>query len=76
LADDLITVSVVYPYVTKSEFYKNLIRCEPGLRTADDYVAGRPPADTSEYVAELIMDVIKTGEPEIFAHDWMKNAMK
>jgi len=76
LARDNITVSVVYPYVTKSDFYKNLISGEPKPKTADDYVAGRAPADTSEFVAELIMDVIKTGEPEIFAHDWMKKAMK
>lgn len=76
LTSDRITVSVVYPYVTKSDFYKNLISCEARPRTADDFVTGRPPADTSEYVAELIMDVIRTGEPEIFAHDWMKNAMR
>jgi short-subunit dehydrogenase len=76
LASDKIAVSVVYPYVTKSDFYKNLVSCEPKPKTADEYVAGRVPADTSEYVAELIMDVIKTGEPEIFAHDWMNKAMK
>jgi len=76
LAHDRISVSVVYPYVTKSDFYKSLVSCEPARRTADDYVVGRPPADTSEYVADLIMDAIKTGEPEIFAHDWMKTAMK
>lgn len=75
LARDKIIVSVVYPYVTKSDFYKNMISSEPKSETADEYVAGRAPADTSEYVAELIMDVIKTGDPEIFAHDWMKKAM-
>jgi short-subunit dehydrogenase len=76
LARDKITVSVVYPYVTKSDFYTNMISGGPKPETADEYVAGRAPADTSEYVAELIMDVIKTGESEIFAHDWMKKAMK
>jgi len=76
LVIDKIAVSIVYPYVTKSNFYKNLVSCEPTPKTADEYVAGRAPADTSEYVAELIMDVIKTGEPEIFAHDWMNEAMK
>ena len=76
LVRDKIAVSIVYPYVTKSDFYKNLVSCEPTPKTADEYVAGRAPADTSEYVAELIMDVIKTGEPEIFAHDWMNEAMK
>ena len=76
LKSDNIVVSVVYPYVTKSDFYKNLISGEPKPKTADEYVAGRAPADSSEYVAELIMEVIKTGEPEIFAHVWMKNTMK
>ena len=76
LASDKITVSAVYPYVTKSDFYKNLVTCGTKPESADEYVAGRAPADTSEYVAELIMEVIKTGEPEIFAHDWMKKSMK
>jgi short-subunit dehydrogenase len=76
LASDGITVSVVYPYVTKSDFYRNLISCEARAESADDYVVGRPPADTSEYVAELIVEAIETGEPETFAHDWMKNGMK
>jgi short-subunit dehydrogenase len=77
LAKDNIAVSIVYPYVTKSDFYKNMVSVGPKPETADEYLAaGRASADTSEYVAELILDVIKTGEPEIFAHDWMKNAMK
>ena len=76
LATDKITISVVYPYVTKSDFYRNLISSELKPETAEEYVAGRPPADTSEYVAQLILDVIKSGEPEIFAHDWMKQSMK
>jgi short-subunit dehydrogenase len=76
LAKDKITVSVVYPYITKSDFYKNMVSGGPKTETADEYVAGRAPADSSEYVAELIMSVIKTGEPEIFAHDWMNKAMK
>jgi NAD(P)-dependent dehydrogenase (short-subunit alcohol dehydrogenase family) len=76
LAHDKIAVSVVYPYITKSDFYKNLVSNGPRPETTDDYAAGRPPADTSEYVAELIVDVIRSGEPEIFAHAWMNKAMK
>jgi len=76
LAKDKITVSLVYPYVTKSDFYKNMVTSEPKADSADEYVAGRAPADTSEYVAELILKVIETGEAEIFAHDWMNKAMK
>ena len=79
LAGENIAVSVVYPYVTKSDFYRNWLADgrRPGSGTADDYVAaGRAPADTCEYVAELILEAITTGEPEVFAHDWMKNAMR
>jgi hypothetical protein len=28
--------------------------------------------DTAEYVAQKILEGIENGEPEIFAHDWMK----
>ena len=76
LAKDKITVSVVYPYVTKSDFYKNMVSSEPKPESADVYVAGRAPADTSEYVAERILDVIKSGEAEVFAHDWMTKGMR
>ncbi|MGP8155140.1 MAG: SDR family NAD(P)-dependent oxidoreductase [Smithella sp.] len=76
LERDNITVSVVYPYITKSDFYKNLVSNEQKIKTIDEFVAGRAPADTSEYVAELIKTVILTGDAEIFAHDWMKPSMK
>jgi NAD(P)-dependent dehydrogenase (short-subunit alcohol dehydrogenase family) len=77
LAGENITVSLVYPYVTKSDFYKNLVSDGPRFGAADEYVAaGRAPADTCEHVAGLILEAIRTGEPEVFAHDWMKNAMK
>ncbi len=73
LASENIAVSVVYPYVTKSDFYKNWGADEHRLETAEEYVApGRTPADTSNYAAELIMEAIRTGESEIFAHDWMR----
>jgi len=76
LAGEKIIVSVVYPYVTKSDFYRNWVSNEHKIETADEYVVGRAPADTAEYVAELIMEAITTGESEIFAHEWMKHSMK
>ena len=76
LASDHITVSVVYPYVTKSNFFENLISSEAKRKTADEYVAGRAPADTPEHVAGLIKTAILTGDAEIYAHDWMKSAMR
>jgi short-subunit dehydrogenase len=76
LATDKIVVSLVYPYITKSDFYKNLVPGGNRPESVDAFVGGRPPADTSEYVAKLIMDVIKSGEAEIFAHGWMNKAMR
>jgi len=73
LADDGIVVSVVYPYVTASDFYNNWVSDQTHVRTAGDYLtAGRPPADSCEYVADLIEQVLLTGDAEIHAHDWMK----
>jgi NAD(P)-dependent dehydrogenase (short-subunit alcohol dehydrogenase family) len=77
LAGDGISVSVVYPYVTRSDFYRNLFSAECELESADDYLApGRPPADTCEHAAGLILRALRTGEPEVFAHDWMTKAMQ
>lgn len=76
LAKEGIAVGVVYPYVTKSDFYKNLISSEPKRRSEEEFVAGRAPADTSEFVAELIRTAILGGEAEVFAHDWMKASMR
>jgi NAD(P)-dependent dehydrogenase (short-subunit alcohol dehydrogenase family) len=77
LAADGIKVSVVYPYVTKTDFYREWITDGANLATTvDDVTAGRPPADSAEYVAGLIMAAITSGEGEIFAHEWMKKMMK
>lgn len=35
-----------------------------------------PPPDTTLYVAERILDGIKTQQAEIFAYDWMKELRK
>lgn len=31
-----------------------------------------PPADSVEYIAKKIVDTVKTGEAEVYAHDWMR----
>jgi short-subunit dehydrogenase len=73
LKQDGITVSVVYPYVTLTDFEKNTIKA-PAL-TQEMQEGGLPfPADTAEYAAQKIVEGLEKGEPEIFAHDWMKNA--
>lgn len=69
---DKIIVSLVYPYITETNFGKNIMG---GARyeRPQDRDDTLPPGDSSEYVAEKIAEVIESGEAEIFAHDWMKN---
>jgi short-subunit dehydrogenase len=72
LKTDNITVSVVYPYITLTDFEKNTIK-DPSLKeNGEEEDTGRFPADTAEYVANKILEGIESGEVEIFAHDWMK----
>lgn len=70
LEKDNITVSVVYPYITTTEFEKNTIKDDGENR---EQVDNAPfPSDSAEYVAEKIFEGIESGEAEIFVHDWMK----
>jgi short-subunit dehydrogenase len=73
LKKDNIVVSVVYPYSTLTEFEQNTIK---GTETEAPHPSGAgftpPPADTAEYIAEKIVEGIKTGQPQIFAHEWME----
>ena len=71
LKKDNIVVSVVYPYVTLTDFEKNTIKDAVPERGEQD---GSIPfqADTAEYVAQRILEGIESGEAEIFAHDWMR----
>lgn len=70
LKSDNITVSLIYPYITKTNFHKNLINNE------DWEMQQRPgmaPFDEPELIAEKILEAIQTGEAEVFAHGWMKH---
>ena len=62
LKKDKICVSVVYPYITATDFEKNTLKEieEPSEEEAGGF---RPP-DSAEYVAEKILEVIKTGKAE------------
>jgi short-subunit dehydrogenase len=71
LKNDNIIVSVVYPFMTLTDFEKNTIKdFIPNKREEEG--AAQFPADTAEYVAQKILEGIESGEAEIFAHDWMK----
>jgi short-subunit dehydrogenase len=73
LKQDDIVVSVVYPYVTLTDFEKNTIRDSSLPQQEPDEGSLPFPSDTAEYAAEKILEGVESGEPEIFAHDWMKN---
>jgi short-subunit dehydrogenase len=76
LAKDNIVVSVVYPYITLTDFEKNTIK-DASLQGQEESPEAREAfskADTPEYMAQKIVEGIQSGEAEIFAHDWMKKA--
>jgi short-subunit dehydrogenase len=69
-----INVSVVYPYITDTNFEKNTIKSLDTYTSEGSANPGYEPpkADTAEFVAKKIVNCIMTGEPEVYAHDWMK----
>lgn len=72
LEKDNIKVSVVYPYITNTDFGKNIMsgpRHEVAANKDNVLPAGDPPA----HVANLILEIIENGEQTILAHDWMKD---
>ncbi len=74
LKSDNISVSVVYPFMTATNFEKNTIKdgeLEQPSRNEERRFK-LPDADSAEYVAGKIIQAIETGKAEIFAHDWMK----
>jgi len=79
LKKDNIAVSVVYPYITLTDFEKNTI-VKHGIveEESDSEESDGPfhPPDSAEYIAQKILDGIKSEDAEIFAHDWMKNLRK
>ncbi len=72
LKDDKIIVSVVYPYITLTNFERNTIRDVP-VPESELEPSGPFPPDSADFVAQKIVEGIESGEAEIFAHDWIKN---
>jgi len=73
LKKDNIVVSVVYPYMTLTSFEKNTIKDRHSIQYEESGNGNLPPPDSAEYMAERILEVIESGKPEQFAHDWMKD---
>jgi short-subunit dehydrogenase len=76
LEKDNIVVSVVYPYITLTDFEKNTIKdaSVQGQEDTPEAQEAFKKADPPEYTAQRIVEGIETGEAEIFGHDWMKRA--
>ena len=75
LAKDKIVVSVVYPYITLTDFEKNTIK-DASLQRQEESPGAQEAfskADPPEYTAQRIVEGIENGEAEIFGHDWMKS---
>lgn len=68
LKDFGISVSVVYPYITLTDFEKNTMKTKSQER---DWSPDIRPGDSAGYIAEKIIEAIEKEEPEVFAHDWM-----
>jgi short-subunit dehydrogenase len=76
LEKDKIVVSVVYPYITLTDFDKNTIK-DASLQEHEETPEAQEAfskADQPEYTAQRIVAGIESGEAEIFGHDWMKRA--
>jgi short-subunit dehydrogenase len=78
LKEDNITVSVMYPYITLTDFEENTIKTpsneENGGEEEGEYEGPPSKPDSAEYVAQKIAEGIESEEAEIFAHDWMKRS--
>lgn len=73
LKDDNIAVSVVYPFMTATEFEENTIK-DGHIRWEEGDEEELPPPDPPEHIAGKILEAIETGAAEVYAHDWMKNS--
>jgi short-subunit dehydrogenase len=71
LKTDNIAVTVVYPYITLTNFERNTIREVP-VPESELEPHGPFPPDSADYAAQKIVEGIESGEAEIFAHDWLK----
>ena len=72
LIKDKIIVSVVYPYITLTDFEKNTMKDVESEETSLPPMQG----DSPDYIAQKILDAIKSGKAEIFAHEWMEKPQK
>lgn len=73
LKKENINVSVVYPYMTATNFEKNTFHEGKEILWPDDDEGSLKPPDTAEFIAKKIVEGIVNGKAEIFAHEWFKS---
>lgn len=66
-----ITVSVIYPYITATNFEKNTIKTKRVQSQNDEEGDWDAKADPPELIAKKVLEAIETGKAELYAHDWM-----
>ena len=77
LENDNISVCVVYPYITATDFEKNTIMSTRKNSIQEhtveiDYENNNlPPADSTETVAKNILEVVISEKAEQFVHEWL-----
>lgn len=74
LKNDNISVSVVYPYMTQTNFDANMLSSDNAESDYENNRVGRglPPHDTAEHVATKILEAIEGEKAQVYAHEWMK----
>ncbi len=74
LAEDNIRVSLVYPYMTATDFEKNTLKSPRLSQSASENkdFGDLPPVDSPEKVAKMILKAVKTGKPEVFANPYLE----
>jgi len=72
LKEDNIVVSVVYPYMTLTDFEERTIKDGPDTQYEEGGDSALRPPDSAEFMAERVLEAVTTGQPEQFAHEWMK----
>jgi short-subunit dehydrogenase len=68
LEKENIVVGVVHPYITNTDFFKNIIGENGGRESAkadNEVDEGMPPADPPEKVAEKILEAVESGKAEV-----------
>jgi short-subunit dehydrogenase len=73
LKKDHISVSVVYPLMTATNFEKNTMRSGPSMEWEGG--GDMPRIDPPELVAEKILEAIEKGEAQVVPHDWVKKRL-